>query len=125
MSRLSNKCRCSTDKASAVQIDYKQHGVQVVMEGTGVNLTRKSLQPYFDAGVAKVVVSAPVKDANDPVLNIVVGCNDVRLHSSCLMATLCCVYACASATLCRYYCQNMRHGLVNISHSMACTPCKV
>ena len=66
----------------SLQIDYKQHGVQVVMEGTGVHLTRAKLQPYFDAGAAKVVVSAPVKEPNDPVLNIVVGCNDVRpLHS--------------------------------------------
>lgn len=48
------------------------------MEGTGVNLTRKALQPYFDAGAAKVVVSAPVKEPSDPVLNIVVGCNEVR-----------------------------------------------
>lgn len=57
------------------------------MEGTGVNLTRAKLQPYFDAGLAKVVVSAPVKDAQDPVLNIVVGCNEVRcthvVHGVC------------------------------------------
>ena len=64
-------------RSLALQIDYKAHKVQVMMEGTGVNLTRAKLQPYFDAGIAKVVVSAPVKDAGDPVLNIVVGCNEV------------------------------------------------
>ena len=64
-------------RSLALQIDYKAHKVQVLMEGTGVNLTRAKLQPYFDAGIAKVVVSAPVKDAGDPVLNIVVGCNEV------------------------------------------------
>jgi glyceraldehyde-3-phosphate dehydrogenase/erythrose-4-phosphate dehydrogenase len=62
---------------TALQIDYKAHQVQVMMEATGVNLTRAKLQPYFDAGMAKVVVSAPVKDAENPVLNIVVGCNEV------------------------------------------------
>ncbi len=37
---------------------------------------RTALQPFFDKGVKKVVVSAPVKDPN-PVLNIVYGCNEV------------------------------------------------
>ena len=37
---------------------------------------RKTLQPYFDALVKKVVVAAPVKDEK-PVLNIVMGCNEV------------------------------------------------
>lgn len=64
-----------------LQINYQQVGAQVVMEGTGVNLTREALQPYFDADISKVVVSAPVKDAEDPVLNIVVGCNEVRTRS--------------------------------------------
>jgi len=42
-----------------------------------VFLTRKALQPYFDQGVPKVVVSAPVKDEARPVLNIVYGVNHV------------------------------------------------
>jgi glyceraldehyde 3-phosphate dehydrogenase len=40
----------------------------------GVYLNRKALQPYFDMGVKKVVVSAPVKDPV-AVLNIVYGVN--------------------------------------------------
>jgi glyceraldehyde 3-phosphate dehydrogenase len=51
--------------------------VQQVWECTGAFLTRAVLAPYFDKGVPKVVVSAPVKDP-EPVLNVVVGCNDVR-----------------------------------------------
>ena len=57
----------------------KAAGAQQVWECTGVFLTRATLAPYFgSAGAKKVVVSAPVKDA-EPVLNIVVGCNDVSL----------------------------------------------
>ena len=41
----------------------------------GEFLTREKLQAYFDQGVKKVVVSAPVKDAKNPVLNIVYGVN--------------------------------------------------
>jgi glyceraldehyde 3-phosphate dehydrogenase len=59
-----------------MQLDYASLGVQQVWECTGVFLTRAALQPYFDKGVPKVVVSAPVKDPN-PVLNVVMGCNDV------------------------------------------------
>ncbi|NIP96253.1 MAG: glyceraldehyde-3-phosphate dehydrogenase, partial [Akkermansiaceae bacterium] len=35
--------------------------------------TPELLQPYFDGGVRKVVVAAPVKEG---ALNIVMGCND-------------------------------------------------
>jgi glyceraldehyde 3-phosphate dehydrogenase len=51
-----------------------------VWDCTGVFLTRKALQPYFDNGVPKVVVSAPVKE---DVLNIVYGVNQVSGKSSC------------------------------------------
>mmetsp|Transcript_16651 Transcript_16651/g.42705 ORF Transcript_16651/g.42705 Transcript_16651/m.42705 type:complete len:344 (+) Transcript_16651:174-1205(+) len=49
-------------------------GIDVVLECSGKFLTREALQPFFDQGVKKVIVSAPVKDPN-PVLNIVYGCN--------------------------------------------------
>jgi len=48
-------------------------GVDVVIECTGVFKTEAKLQPYFDAGVNRVVVSAPVKDG--PTANIVYGVN--------------------------------------------------
>ena len=54
---------------------YKAAGVALVLECTGVFLTRTALAPYFDAcGVRKVVVSAPVKDPV-AVLNVVYGVN--------------------------------------------------
>lgn len=56
-------------------------GVDMVFECTGVFLTRAKLQPYLDAGVKKVVVSAPVKDA-DPVLNVVYGVNHLDYDAS-------------------------------------------
>ena len=48
-------------------------GVDVVIDCTGVFKTEAGLQPYFDAGVKKVVVSAPVKDGN--AANLVFGVN--------------------------------------------------
>ncbi len=49
-------------------------GVDVVIDCTGYFKTEARLAPYFDAGVKKVMVSAPVKDGN--AANIVMGVND-------------------------------------------------
>jgi glyceraldehyde 3-phosphate dehydrogenase len=48
-------------------------GVDLVIDCTGVFKTEAKIEPYFDAGVKKVVVSAPVKDGN--AANIVYGVN--------------------------------------------------
>ena len=48
-------------------------GVDIVVDCTGVHKSTPSLQPYFDKGIKKVVVSCPVKDGP---LNIVMGVND-------------------------------------------------
>ena len=50
-----------------------QMGVDVVVDATGVFKTAAKVQPYFDAGVKKVIVSAPVKDGG--ALNIVYSVN--------------------------------------------------
>ena len=54
--------------------DLPLDGVDVVIDCTGAFKTEAALAPYFDAGVTKVVVSAPVKDGN--AANIVFGVND-------------------------------------------------
>ena len=66
------KCSCHEKPAD---VPWAESGVAMIMECTGVHLTRASLAPYFACGVKKVVVSAPVKDAESPVLNIVYGVN--------------------------------------------------
>jgi glyceraldehyde 3-phosphate dehydrogenase len=47
--------------------------IDIVVECSGVFKDEKSLQPYFDMGIPKVLVSAPVKGQ---ALNIVYGVND-------------------------------------------------
>ena len=54
--------------------DLPLDGVDVVIDCTGVFKSEAKLAPYFDAGVTKVVVSAPVKDGN--AANIVYGVNE-------------------------------------------------
>lgn len=62
-----------TEHTQPADVPWADLGIDIVLECSGKFKTRAALQPYFDAGVKKVIVSAPVKDAD---LNIVVGCND-------------------------------------------------
>ncbi len=48
-------------------------GIDIVVECSGVFKDEESLQPYYDNGVPKVLVSAPVKGR---ALNVVYGVND-------------------------------------------------
>ena len=54
-------------------LPLRQLGVDLVVDCTGVFKTPGKVRPYYDAGVRKVVVSAPVKEA--PALNLVYGVN--------------------------------------------------
>jgi glyceraldehyde 3-phosphate dehydrogenase len=55
-------------------VPWADHGVDIVLECTGAFRTADQLSPYFESGVQKVIVAAPVK--SDGVLNVVMGCND-------------------------------------------------
>ncbi|HEU4975977.1 MAG TPA: ArsJ-associated glyceraldehyde-3-phosphate dehydrogenase [Baekduia sp.] len=65
-----------TPEAAPGDVAWEEHGVDVVLECSGRFRTMDSLSPYFERGVKKVVVAAPVKD--DRALNIVMGVNDHR-----------------------------------------------
>jgi glyceraldehyde 3-phosphate dehydrogenase len=61
-------------KASRIEdLPLAALGVDLVLDCTGVFKTAAKLQPYYDGGVRKVVVSAPVKE--EPALNLVYGIN--------------------------------------------------
>ncbi len=55
-------------------VPWDELGVDVVLECTGAFRTPEKLAPYFERGVSKVIVAAPVKD--ERALNVVVGVND-------------------------------------------------
>lgn len=58
--------------ANPADVDWDGMGIDLVVECSGKFKTSEALQPYFDQGVKKVVVSAPVPE---PALNIVYGIN--------------------------------------------------
>jgi glyceraldehyde 3-phosphate dehydrogenase len=64
--------RISTSRNIAIE-DTDWSRCDIVIEASGVFKTRDLVQPYLDQGVARVVVTAPIKD--DAVLNVVMGIN--------------------------------------------------
>ncbi|MEM9893509.1 MAG: ArsJ-associated glyceraldehyde-3-phosphate dehydrogenase [Actinomycetota bacterium] len=63
-----------TDHDTPGAVPWSDAGVSVVAECSGAFCTIDQIAPYFDGGVDRVVVAAPVTD--ERAANIVVGCND-------------------------------------------------
>jgi glyceraldehyde 3-phosphate dehydrogenase len=63
-----------SEHATPGEVAWGDLGCDVVLKCTGKFLKPDQLQAYFDQGVKRVIVAAPVKD--EAALNIVVGVND-------------------------------------------------
>lgn len=70
---------CSAE-TSPGRVPWNSRDVDIVLEASGTFKTTEKLSPYFDRGVRKVIVAAPV--TSDGVLNIVMGCNDALYDPS-------------------------------------------
>jgi glyceraldehyde 3-phosphate dehydrogenase len=68
----------TTKEKSPGAIPWKELGVDVVAESTGVFRTRASLEPHLAAGASRVVLTVPAKDEIDAM--IVMGVNDDTLR---------------------------------------------
>ncbi len=62
-----------THEKTIEALPLRDLGVDIVIDCTGVFKTAAKIAPYFDSGVKKVIVSAPVKEAE--ALNLVYGVN--------------------------------------------------
>lgn len=56
------------------ELPWKELGIDVVIEATGIFTTREKLQPHLDAGAKRVILTVPAKDEID--FTIVIGVND-------------------------------------------------
>jgi glyceraldehyde 3-phosphate dehydrogenase len=92
-------------------------GCDIVLECTGRFLTRDQLDPYFDRGVRRVIVAAPVKDA--AALNVVVGVNDRRYDPAShrlLTAASCTTNCLAPVVKVVHEAIGIRHGQITTIH---------
>lgn len=95
--------------------------VDVVIDCTGKFKAKEKLQPYLDAGVGHVVVSAPVKDGT---LNIVMGVNDSLFDpTTCRIVTAAsCTTNCIAPAVDVIQKQfGIKHGSITTVHDMTNT----
>lgn len=97
-------------------------GVDFVIDCTGAFKTEAKLAPYFEAGVRKVVVSAPVKDG--PAANIVYGVNndvyDAEKHSI-VTAASCTTNCLAPVVKVLHENIGIKHGTITTIHDVTNT----
>ncbi len=107
--------------ATPGEIPWKDAGIELVLECSGKFITPESLEPYFQRGVRKVVVSAPVKQG---ALNIVMGINDglydpARHHI--VTAASCTTNCLAPIVKVVHQKLGIRHGVITTIHDVTNT----
>ncbi|MFD2175864.1 ArsJ-associated glyceraldehyde-3-phosphate dehydrogenase [Rhodobacter lacus] len=96
-------------------------GVDLVIDATGVFKTGARLAPYYAAGVKKVVVSAPVKEAG--ALNLVYGVNHGLYDGSqsLITAASCTTNCLAPVVKVIHEALRIRHGAITTIHDVTNT----
>lgn len=96
-------------------------GVDLVIDCTGVFKTEAGIAPYFEAGVKKVVVSAPVKDGG--ALNIVYGINHHLYDGSQAVVTAASCTTNCLAPVVKVIHENLgiKHGSITTIHDVTNT----
>ena len=114
---IANKKLGFTDATNPADVAWGDLGCDVVLECTGKFLKQEQLQAYFDRGVKRVIVAAPVKDGS--ALNIVVGVNDGVYEPSrhkLLTAASCTTNCLAPVVKVVHEAIGIRHGQITTIH---------
>jgi glyceraldehyde 3-phosphate dehydrogenase len=101
--------------------DTDWSGVDMVIECTGTFKSKELLAAYFDQGVKKVVVSAPVKDGT---LNIVMGVNDHEYKDQAIVTAASCTTNCLAPVIdVLHKTFGIKHGAITTIHDITNTQC--
>lgn len=60
-------------------LPWKELGIDIVIESTGIFRDRAGMQKHIDAGAKKVLLSAPAKKADDVDITAVIGVNEDKI----------------------------------------------
>jgi glyceraldehyde-3-phosphate dehydrogenase (arsenate-transferring) len=102
-------------------VPWREHGVDIVLECSGKFRTPETLAAYFEHGVHKVIVAAPVKQQ---ALNVVVGVNDHLYQADThhlLTAASCTTNCLAPIVKVIHEGIGIRHGVITTIHDMTNT----
>lgn len=108
--------------SSPAELDWNAVGIDIVLECSGKFKTKDALRPYFDAGVKKVVVSAPVKQ--EGVFDAVVGVNDHLYDPEThhiVTAASCTTNCLAPVVKVIHEAFGIRHGVITTIHDVTNT----
>ena len=103
------------------EVPWADRGVDLVLECSGKFRTTALLQPYFERGVKKVIVAAPVKEG---ALNVVVGVNDHLYEPDkhhLLTAASCTTNCLAPVVKVVHEGIGIRHGVITTIHDITNT----
>ncbi len=106
-----------TDAPLPGEVPWGDLGCDIVLDCTGKFLKPEQLQGYFDRGVNRVIVAAPVKDP--AALNVVVGVNDDRYDPAehrLLTAASCTTNCLAPVVKVIHEAIGIRHGQITTIH---------
>lgn len=110
-----------TDHRAPGEVPWNDHGVDLVLECSGQFRTTALLNPYFERGVKKVIVAAPVKEG---ALNVVVGVNDHLYEPDkhhLLTAASCTTNCLAPVVKVVHEGIGIRHGVITTIHDITNT----
>ncbi|MDG2991821.1 ArsJ-associated glyceraldehyde-3-phosphate dehydrogenase [Candidatus Synechococcus calcipolaris G9] len=102
--------------AKPEEVPWVDKGIEIVLECSGKFRTPEQLAGYFDQGVKKVIVAAPVKEQ---ALNIVMGVNDHLYNQDehhLLTAASCTTNCLAPVVKVIHGSLGIRHGLITTIH---------
>ena len=111
-----------TQANNPYDIGLKKEHIDIVVDCTGQFKTEKDLKPYFDEGVKKVLVSAPVKDG--PTLNIVYGINqnDYKPNQHKIITAASCTTNCLAPIIKVIHEEiGIKHGSITTIHDVTNT----
>jgi glyceraldehyde 3-phosphate dehydrogenase len=80
-----------TQERDPANLKWNEVGAEVVLESTGLFLTKETCQKHLDAGAKKVIMSAPSKD-DTPMF--VYGVNDRKYASEAIISNASCTTNC-------------------------------
>ena len=116
-----NEIKTLALRASPSELPWKEHGVDIVIESTGLFVQDSLAQGHIEAGAKKVIISAPGK--GDGVKTVVLGVNDDTLTSEdVLISNASCTTNCL-APITKVILENfgIAEGLMTTVHSYTAT----
>lgn len=103
------------------EVPWKRAGTEIVLECSGKFVTPEALEPYFERGVRKVIVAAPVKKG---ALNLVIGVNeglyDPKVHNI-VTAASCTTNCLAPVVKVIHEKIGIQHGVITTIHDVTNT----